>query len=440
MKICASLGSADDIRSKELEKADMIEIRTDIFDSVPPNILRDGQEGLLSFKGEITSAIPKGWSVDIGEVGRSVVGSHVGDVISSYHDFSGTPCTDDIVNILGSMDGDISKGAFAVNAVGDAVRLFDASRRVGRRHVILGMGELGKVTRIRQRNMGNEFTFAYVSEMTAPGQMSVSEMRELGDDCIITGIVGSGIGYTRSPRMHNAAFKHAGINGTYLTFDTPSLDGVGDLIRDFDLKGVNVTKPYKTDVVEHIDRCDRVSSATGAVNTIVNENGVLVGYNTDVHGIEMAFKMGSVDVNGLRALILGSGGAARSCAYFLSENGCDVTITGRNMDAVRRIASEFSVTAREKESVAVKGYDIVVNCTPLNRNSDRLEYPIRIDQIDHRQTVFDMVYGDTHLTDVAALRGCTMVRGEDMLVHQGAMSFELFTSVTVPYEVMRCAI
>jgi len=139
-------------------------------------------------------------------------------------------------------------------------------------------------------------------------------------------------------------------------------------------------------------------------------------------------------------LILGSGGAARSCAYFLSENGCDATITGRNIDSARRIASEFSVTARERESVAVKGYDIVVNCTPLNKSNGRSEYPIRIDQIDQRQTVFDMVYGDTHLRDIAEQRGCVIVRGEDMLAHQGAMSFELFTSVKMPYEVMRCAV
>jgi shikimate dehydrogenase len=302
------------------------------------------------------------------------------------------------------------------------------------------MGELGKITRIRQERMRNEFTFAYAGKATAPGQLSIAEMREMGDDCIITGIIGSGIGYTRSPKMHDTAFKHAGINGRYLMFDTPSLERVDEFIKRFEIKGVNVTKPYKTDIIGHIDECDRISNSVGAVNTVVNDNGRLKGYNTDVHGIDMALRMNSVDVKGQRALILGSGGAARSCAYFLSENGCDATITGRNTDTAKKISSEFSVKFRDRTSVAVKAYDIVINCIPLNKDNDISEYPIKIEQIDHKQAVFDMVYGRTHLNDVAAKRECVIVKGEDMLAHQGIRSFELFTSKNIPIGIMRGAV
>ena len=439
MKICASLGSADDVRSGDLEKADIIEIRTDIFGTVPENVLRKGQTGLISFKEDVTAAIPKGWMADIGSAPRSSVRG-VENVISSYHDHNGTPCVEDIMKIFNGMDGNIVKGAFKVNSVKDVMTLFDASRTVGRRHVILGMGELGRITRIRQERMENEFTFAYVGKPTAPGQMSVPEMREIGDNGMITGIVGSGIGYTRSPAMHDAAFRHLNINGKYLIFDTPSLDRIGDLITEFCVKGVNITKPYKTDIIEYVDKCDNISEKVGAVNTVVNDNGKLTGYNTDVHGIEAALRMNSVDVSGKRVLMLGSGGAARACAYLLSENNCETTITGRNSDAVRQIASEFSLTSRERTSVAVKGYDVIINCIPLNRNNDRSEYPIKIEQIDGLQTVFDMVYGGTHLNDVAEERGCRIVRGEDMLVCQGMRSFELFTSMKAPFEIMRCAV
>jgi 3-dehydroquinate dehydratase/shikimate dehydrogenase len=288
--------------------------------------------------------------------------------------------------------------------------------------------------------MGNEFTFAYVGSATAPGQMSVSEMRRIGDDVIITGIVGSGIDYTRSPAMHDAACAHLGINGMYLKFDTPSLDRVRDLLINFDIKGVNITKPYKTDIMEHIDGCDGVSEKTGSVNTVVNDDGKLTGYNTDVHGIEMAFRMNSIDVKGKRALIMGSGGAARSCAFWLSENGCETTITSRNMDTAKKVAAEFSATARERTSVAVKGHDIVVNCTPLNKMNERSEYPVRIEQIDPQQTVFEMMYGGTHLNDVAKERGCLLLKGEDMLAHQGAASFRLFHSADAPVQVMRDAV
>jgi len=439
MRICASLSSADDIGSEELGKADMIEIRTDIFDSVPKGVLKEGQTGLISFKGDIVpSMIPEGWIADIGDADSSAAPGR--GTISSFHDFSGTPCAEDIVNVMREMNGDILKFASNVNSVNDLATLFDVSRRIDKKHVILGMGELGTVTRIRQKLMRNEFTFAYVGKETAPGQMSVSDMKRLGDYCIITGIIGSDIGYTLSPKMHNAAFAHAGLNGIYLKFDTPSVDRIHEMITNFNVKGVNVTKPYKTDIIGHIDRCDKISERTGAVNTIVNDNGKLKGYNTDVHGIEKAFEMNSVDVKGRRALILGSGGAARSCAYFLSENDCDVTVTGRNTDTVNKISNEFSARPQNRMSVAVKAYDIIVNCIPLNKNNDRSEYPIKIEQIDNNQIIFDMVYGGSHLNDVAKERECIIVKGKDMLIHQGIKAFELFTSVNVPYEVMRDAL
>ncbi|MDR0791183.1 MAG: type I 3-dehydroquinate dehydratase [Methanomassiliicoccaceae archaeon] len=437
MRICASLGSVD-VSADDIASADMVEIRTDIFDTVPKDILRKGQTGIITFRNGIDrTMIPDGWVVDIGCEERPDFSN---DIITSHHDFSGTPDADVVVNILNGMNGDIVKGAFTVNSLKDTVTLMDAAERIEKRHVILGMGELGKITRIRQKLMCNEFTFAYAGKAAAPGQLSVSEMKEIGDDCMITGIIGSGIGYTRSPGMHDAAFRHAGINGRYFVFDTPSLDRVDEFITSFDIRGVNVTRPHKVDIVRHIDMCDKISDAVGAVNTIVNDNGKLKGYNTDVHGMDMALRMNHVDAKGQRALILGSGGAARSCAYFLSENDCDTTITGRNTEAAKRIASDFSIEFRDRTSVAVKAYDVIINCIPLSVDDDISGYPVRIEQIDHRQTIFDMVYGRTHLTDMATERGCVLVRGEDMLAHQGLRSFELFTSKNVPFDVMRDAV
>ena len=434
MRICASLGSADDIGSEDLGNVDMVEVRTDLFDSVPDGLLNKGIKGVVTFRGKVTgSMIPDGWMADIGIEESDVKNK----VISSYHNYEGTPCADDVVSVLKKMDGDIVKGAFSVNEVKDAVTLFDVSRMIKKDHVIIGMGELGKITRIRQKILGNEFTFAYIGKQTAPGQLSVKEMLELGDHPVITGILGSGISYTRSPKMHDAAFSYSGIKGKYLVFDSPSLGRIDEFILNYEIRGLNVTKPYKTDIIEYIDECDRVADTVGAVNAVINENGKLRGYNTDVYGIEKALEMNSVDVEGMRALILGSGGAARSCAYFLSEKGCDTTITGRNPETVKKIASEFSLKGRERTSVAVKGYDLIMNCTPLNKCNDRSEYPIKIEQIDHGQIIFDLVYGDTHLNEIAKERECLIVRGEDMLAHQGIRSFELFTSKNVPFDVMR---
>jgi len=438
MRICASLGSADDLDSDDIASADMVEIRTDIFDKIPANVLRKGQKGLITFKGPVRKdIIPEGWIADIGDTDPTGMKN---ETISSYHDFEGMPDCDYIKDLIEAMKGDIAKGAFTVSSLEELMNLFYTARRIEKRHVIIGMGELGKITRIRSDMMKNEFTFAYVGKETAPGQMSVREMADLGDDPMIAGIVGSDIGYTRSPAMHDAAFRHLNIKGKYLVFDTPSIDCVYDLLLEFDLRGVNITKPYKTDMIDTMDTYDLASLETGSVNTVVHRGGWLKGYNTDVFGIEKAFELNSAEVDGKRALILGAGGAARSCAYFLSNNGCNVTMTGRNEDSVKKVASELSVSARERTSVAVKAYDIIVNCTPINMNNDILDYPVRIEQIHHSQTVFDMVYGDTHLNRLASERGCKVIRGEDMLAYQGMKSFELFTLRKIPYEVMRNAI
>jgi len=134
---------------------------------------------------------------------------------------------------------------------------------------------------------------------------------------------------------------------------------------------------------------------------------------------------------------MGSGGVARSCAYILSNNGSKTVVTGRNMDEVRKIASEFSVNAAERNSVDVKGYDLIVNCVPLHKGDRMSEYPVNIGEIHSSQIVFDIVYGDTHLYDIASDRKCTTLRGEDVLAYQGIKAFELFTSKSVPFGVMR---
>jgi len=437
MKICASLGSAD-IRPDEFASADAIEVRTDIFNEIPKNILREGQRGILTFKTPFDpSMIPEGWIVDVGDMKRPDIPNKV---LTSYHDFKGTPDVNAVVNILNGMGGDIVKGAFAVNSFKDNVTLLEASRSVEKEHVILGMGELGRITRIRQNKLKNKYTYAYVGTATAPGQFSLAEMNEFGDYCTVTGIVGADIGYTRSPAMHTAAFAHSGINGKYLVFDVLSLDRFKEMMIGYDIKGVNVTRPYKTDIITHLDQCDKISEDTGAVNTVVNENGKLKGYNTDVYGIEMSLRTNSVNVKGMRALILGTGGASRSSAYFLSKSGCNATVTGRDIDEARRIASEFGVNSKEKASVDVKGYDLIVNCIPLIGKDSVSDYPIRISEIHSSQIIFDMVYGVTHLTEMAKERNCVTVLGEDMLAHQGSKAFELFTSKSVPFKVMRGAI
>jgi 3-dehydroquinate dehydratase / shikimate dehydrogenase len=431
MRLCASLGCPEDI--EDADDADMIEARLDLLGCIPSC----SKDLLVTFRdGVDLSLLPDGFrgSVDIGTADRPRTDL---EIVSSVHDYVGTPDAERIVALLKDMDGDILKGAFTVETFRDLLSIYDASKNIGARHVLLGMGEAGTVTRIRQSLLGNEFTFGYVSQPTAPGQLSISEMRSLNDDCMITGIIGRPLGKSMSPAMHEAAFKAAGIRGKYLKFDVPELDDAAEFLRCYDVRGVNVTIPYKTAIIDHLDAVDPVAAKIGAVNTIVNDGGKLTGYNTDVLGIGTSFDMAGYSVKRKRALILGSGGAARAVAHYLTENNCDITITGRNIDTMRTMARDLGCRMAPKDSVAVGLHDIIVNCTPVGMYGDG-SYPININQINRDHAVFDVVYGtETPIIATARNAGATAISGSDMLAGQGAASFELWTGSGGMFDVMR---
>ncbi len=431
MRVCASLSTLSDLPLSE--RADMVEIRTDLLDSVPDT---KGKETIVTYRGDVDLGIlPKGFSglIDIGERERPETDL---TVIGSYHDYESTPESGKIASILNSMDADIRKGAFKVNNLRDLVSIADAASSVKGKHVLLGMGPLGTVTRIRQDVLGNEFSFGYVGEPTAPGQLSVDEMLRLGDNCMLLGVLGNPLSKSRSPAMHNAALEEAGINGIYIPFETDDIDQVEEVMRIYDIRGMNVTIPYKTEIMDHLDRVDRDASAIGAVNTVVNDGGVLTGYNTDVTGIGKALDVAGFDAEDRRILIMGSGGAARACAHFMIKHNADITVTGRNRGTGEELAKEFGASYRPPSSVSVKMYDLVVNCTPVGMYSDG-PYPINISAITKEQAVFDMVYSDTPLTREALSKGCRVAYGADMLAGQGAESFRLWTGRDDVFDAMR---
>ncbi len=431
MKVCASLSSVSELNGNDTR---MVEIRLDLLGGVPDVKDRDL---LVTYRGEVDlDVLPEGFHgmIDIGEEPRPETAL---TVVASHHDYEATPNAERIVSILRDMDCDIAKGAFTITSFRNLVSVLDASRSIGRRHVILGMGALGTVTRIRASILGNEFSFGYVGEPTAPGQLSADRMEELGDDCMVLGVLGNPVSKSMSPAMHNAALAGAGINGIYLPFEARDLDLVEEVIRGYDIRGMNVTIPYKQEIMDHLDAVDRDASEIGAVNTIVNENGRLTGHNTDVIGIHTALTRAGFEAEDRRVLIMGSGGAARACTHYMMSHGCDVTITGRNSDTGRDLASDFGADFRDRRSVSVMMYDLIVNCTPVGMYSDG-PYPINVSAIQRGQTVFDMVYGkETPLLRHARENGIRAAYGEDMLAGQGAASFAMWTGTRDAFDIMR---
>lgn len=435
MRICASLSSVSDIA--HIEKADIVEIRLDLLEHVPDI---QNKDMIVTFRDvPDLSIIPDGFKgmIDVGE--HPVPNTGLG-VISSYHNYEDTPTSERISTILSEMKGDVVKGAFKVNSFTDLKNIYDSARNEKGRHILLGMGELGAITRIRQGILNNEFTFAYVGEPTAPGQFSLEEMSEFGEDPMIVGIIGNPLTKTRSPKMHNAVMRELGIKGIYLKFEVNGLAHLNDVMLDYDIRGLNVTIPYKTEVIDHIDSVSLEAREVGAVNTIINDDGFLKGYNTDIVGICRAMQLAGFDPNGRRALIMGSGGAARACAYVLKEKGCRVTIVGRNKETVDSLCREFGCETRVNSSIPLLAHDLIVNCTPVGMYGDD-DYPINICQLTRHHTVFDMVYGiETPLISKAKEVGAGIVSGEDMLALQGAASMELWTGHTNLFKKMKEAL
>lgn len=429
MRVCASYGSVPDRPAD----ADMHEIRLDVFKEVPSWASDDC---IITLAGKDVSSVPAGFGglVDAGDSDAPIPFRR----IRSVHDFGKTPSAEEIRRSLETGDQELSKFACAVHSFTDLHSIYAAASAVKRKHLVLGMGETGTVTRIRQSLLGNGFTFGYVGERTAPGQLSAEEMEALGDGCAVVGITGNPLGHTKSPAMHNAAMADRGINGIYLKFETPDLAHMDDVMREYGIRGMNVTIPYKQEVIPLLDGTDGPAERIGAVNTVVNDGGKLTGTNTDYAGVLYAFERAGKKLSDCdKVLIYGSGGAARAAVYAAQESGCRVAVMGRTPENVSSLCRDTGAEAARDTSVS--GYDALINCTPVGMKEDS-DYMFDLSEIGKDTAVLDMVYNrKTRLVERAESAGCITASGKDMLIGQGALSFEKWFGVRPDTEIMRRA-
>ena len=265
------------------------------------------------------------------------------------------------------------------------------------------------------------------------------------------GIIGHPIGHSISPVFQQAALDHLAIDGVYEKWDVLP-DGVGaflDGLRAPDVWGINVTVPHKEAVIPFLDEVDDWASAAGAVNTIVNRQGRLTGHNTDGTGFLRALRDGGgFDPAGKRALILGAGGAARGVVFALTRAGVEsLTVANRTVERAQRLAElagsngvPASACSLADAADAAAGAAVIVNCTTMgmSHGPDESGSPLSAEQIPADCLVNDLVYNplETPLLRAAARAGAPVLGGIEMLVYQGAASFEMWTGQAAPVAVM----
>lgn len=269
---------------------------------------------------------------------------------------------------------------------------------------------------------------------------------------VMYGVFGDPIAHSKSPLMLNRAFKEAGLNAAYAAFRIApgTLKDAVNGIRALGFRGVNVTIPHKLEVMSYLDEIDEDARQIGAVNTIVNENGVLKGYNTDGIGYVRSLKEETgIQIAGKRVLVLGAGGAARGIVYALAKEGAAaIRIANRTAERAEELAAyaraftEAVGFGTERIPSVIGETDIIINTTSAGMHPNVDELPMNTDLITPGMLVSDLIYNPriTLLLREAQERGATIHGGLGMFIYQGAYAFEYWTGLPAPVAAMRDAV
>lgn len=390
-------------------------------------------------------------------------------LIVSYHNFNETP--KDICKIhsdLTKSGAHIVKLVTFANSITDNFRIFELLNVVDFPTIAFCMGELGQISRILSPKFGGKLVFASLArgKESAPGQLTADEIinvyrvRQVNRKTEVYGLLGNPVAHSIGPYIHNGAFRENGINAVYVLFRVEDISCFIDSIKDkkMDIKGFSVTIPHKESIIGFLDEIDPIAEKIGAVNTVVNHNGKLSGYNTDcpaaIDALEKTLipfsphfikgEMGDLQspICGKKIVIIGAGGAGRALAFGLIGKGADVTIINRNYERGLDLSKAAGCNCVRFDELEKMDIDILINTTSVGMFPDVDKLPVPDTILKKGMTVFDVVYNpvETRLLREAKKRGCVILNGVEMFVKQAVLQFELFTGQEVPIELMKSII
>ncbi len=376
--------------------------------------------------------------------------------IVSYHNFRDTP--QDLKAIherLSGLDPDIVKIATMTHRPSDNLRMLQLIRDAKVPTIGICMGEIGTPTRILAGKFGAPFTYATFQNerKLAPGQLSFKQMYDvyryesIDSNTEIYGVMADPVGHNLGPVVHNAGFQELKLNKVFIPFRVPQDDLVPfmEMARDLGIKGLSVTVPHKEEIVRYLSQADGAVRGIGAANTVLLDEGAIVGFNTDFRAFNDV--LDSVFPNyergqslwGKSALILGAGGVSKAILYALRRREADVLVTARTYERAAVLADRFKcrpVQWFERNKVEA---DIIINATPIGMHPNVDETPFDRSYLQRGQIVIDTVYNpeQTLLIKHAREQSCRVVTGVDMYIRQAALQFEHFAEQPAPEEIMR---
>ncbi|ODT99246.1 MAG: shikimate dehydrogenase [Planctomycetes bacterium SCN 63-9] len=382
--------------------------------------------------------------------------------IVSYHNMQAMPeDLDDVVYRCEELDPDIIKIAVQTKTLAEASQVLRYATTAKFPAITIAMGEIGAFTRILGAKYGAPFTYAGFNpeRQFAPGMFSFRRLQRdfhynrINSQTEVYAVIGDPIEQSLSPAVHNAAFRHLGLNKVLVPFRVPdgSLPSFFEDLAWLGIKGCSVTIPHKEAILPLLHQKEGAVDRTKACNTVLIDanTGERTGLNTDyraaMDSLEMAMGGRSADdgpspLFEKQVLILGAGGVARSIAFGLERRGAVVTITNRHDERATALAEEVSCRTVTWAGRASLLTDVVVNCTPVGMHPDVDDTPLPPAAFSRAgMMVFDTIYHpeNTMLIKLARERGASVVTGVEMFVLQAAHQFNLYTGMTAPLELMR---
>ncbi len=269
-------------------------------------------------------------------------------------------------------------------------------------------------------------------------QLLERDIMKITSTTSLYGVIGDPVSHSLSPIMHNTAFTRIGHNGIYLAFHVSDLPSALSGVKALGIKGLSVTIPHKVAIMNLLDEVDEMALRIGAVNTVTNKEGRLVGSNTDCLGAVNAL-LEKTPIQNKNIVLIGAGGAARAIGFGVLSQGGNLTLVNILEAEGEQLAEDLGVDYHHLSEFDKLDYQILINATPVGMTPGTDAMPVKSKELKNDAVVMDIIYNPlkTRLLKESEKMNCITIDGVSMFVHQGVAQFEMWTGKKAPADLMR---